>query len=224
MTDPGVPALDATGPRTARAPLRYGGFRAMVAGRALTSLVGAMAPIVLAFAVLDLTGSTTDLGVVVGARSIANVVVLLVGGVLADRLPRALILQGSTAAAALVQFLVALSVLLGFATVPLLVGLSLFNGAFAAVSLPASAALTPQTVPPGLVRQANALVRMGRNAGTVAGMSLGGLASATIGVGWALVCNAALFAVAAACYAGVRTTGPAPRRRGRRGPAEPAAA
>ena len=174
MTDPGVPALDATGPRTARAPLRYGGFRAMVAGRALTSLVGAMAPIVLAFAVLDLTGSTTDLGVVVGARSIANVVVLLVGGVLADRLPRALILQGSTAAAALVQFLVALSVLLGFATVPLLVGLSLFNGAFAAVSLPASAALTPQTVPPGLVRQANALVRMGRNAGTVAGMSLGG--------------------------------------------------
>ncbi|HEV7932339.1 MAG TPA: MFS transporter, partial [Actinomadura sp.] len=91
-----------------------------------------MAPVALAFAVLDLTGSTADLGLVVGVRSLANV---------------------------------ALSVLLGFTSIPILLVLSAVNGALAAISLPAAAALTPQTVPAGEVRQANALARMAMNVG-----------------------------------------------------------
>ena len=47
-----------------------------------------MAPVALAFAVLDLTGSTTDLGIVLAARQIPVLVLLLFGGVWADRLPR----------------------------------------------------------------------------------------------------------------------------------------
>ena len=47
-----------------------------------------MAPVALAFAVLDLTGSTTDLGLVLAARQIPVIVLLLFGGVWADRLPR----------------------------------------------------------------------------------------------------------------------------------------
>ena len=106
---------------------------------------------------LDLTGSVASLGLVVGARSLANVVLLLFGGVVADRLPRPLVLQGSSYAAAITQGVVAASVLAGFATVPLLVVLSALNGAVAAVSMPASQALTPQTVPVGELRPANAL-------------------------------------------------------------------
>jgi hypothetical protein len=47
-----------------------------------------MAPVALAFAVLDLTGSRSDLGFVLAARTVPQVVFILVGGVIADRLPR----------------------------------------------------------------------------------------------------------------------------------------
>jgi hypothetical protein len=53
--------------------------------------------------VLDLTGSAVDLGIVVGARSLANLQLVLFGGLLADRLPRSFILQGTEIAAALTQ-------------------------------------------------------------------------------------------------------------------------
>nr|MDT0657538.1 hypothetical protein [Micromonospora sp. DSM 115978] len=54
-------------------PLRYAPFRLLVAGRTITMFGNAVAPVALAFAVLDLTGSARDLGLVVGARSLANV-------------------------------------------------------------------------------------------------------------------------------------------------------
>jgi hypothetical protein len=50
------------------APLRLPAFRYLVAGRTVTTLGNAVAPVALAFAVLDLTGSVRDLGLVVGAR------------------------------------------------------------------------------------------------------------------------------------------------------------
>ena len=47
-----------------------------------------MAPIALAFAVLDLTGSKTDLGLVLTANWVPQLLLVLFGGVFADRLPR----------------------------------------------------------------------------------------------------------------------------------------
>jgi hypothetical protein len=61
-------------PAGSLAPLRHAPFRWFVAGRTISMLGGAVAPIALAFAVLDLTGSVRDLGLVVGARSMASVV------------------------------------------------------------------------------------------------------------------------------------------------------
>ncbi|PWW52229.1 MFS transporter [Actinokineospora spheciospongiae] len=186
------------------APLREGMFRRLAIGRVTTFVGNAIAPVALAFAVLDLTGSVVALGIVVGARSIANVALLLLGGVLADRLPRSVILQGASTAAAVSQALTAAAVLLGFASVPLLVVLSVVNGAVSAASLPAASALTPQTVPPGLVRQANALVRMGINTAVVTGASLGGMLAALASPGWAMAVAAGIFAVASLFYARVR--------------------
>ena len=62
------------------APLRHGPFRLLLAGRTISSLGNAIAPIALAFAVLDLTGSASDLGLVVGTRTLVNVLFLLFGG------------------------------------------------------------------------------------------------------------------------------------------------
>ena len=49
---------------------------------------------------LDLGGSATDLGLVVGAFALADVVTVLFGGVLGDRLPRKLMMEGSAAGSA----------------------------------------------------------------------------------------------------------------------------
>ena len=97
MTTPEAPVRPTGPPARARllAPLRHEPYRWLVLGRFTSFLGNAVAPIALAFAVLDLTGSVASLGLVVGARSLANVALLLLGGVVADRLPRPLVLQGS---------------------------------------------------------------------------------------------------------------------------------
>lgn len=59
-------------------PPTHPSFRWLVAARTTAILGNAIAPLALAFAVVDLTGSPTDLDLVMAARSIANVAVLLV--------------------------------------------------------------------------------------------------------------------------------------------------
>ncbi|WP_229880559.1 MFS transporter [Amycolatopsis bartoniae] len=185
-------------------PLAHDDFRWLLTGRTCGELGNAVAPVALAFAVLDRTGSAVDLGFVVGARSLASVLLVLFGGMLADRLPRSVILQGSELASALTQAVIAASVLCGFGSVPLLVALSLANGAVAAVSLPAASALTPQTVPENVLAQANAYVRIGANLGRFTGAAVGGVLVAGLGSGWAIAVNASLFLSAALSYRRIR--------------------
>ncbi|MEV4598905.1 MFS transporter [Amycolatopsis sp. NPDC049253] len=185
-------------------PLRGRSFRALATGRTLATFANAVAPVALAFAVLDLTGSAVDLGLVVGVRSVANIALLLFGGVLADRLPRSVIMQGTEVAAGVTQGVLAVSVLCGFASIPFLVGLSAVNGAVAAISLPAAAAITPQTVARTRLSQANALIRLLTNTGRVAGAGAAGIVVAVAGSGWAVAANALLFLAAAVAYRGIR--------------------
>jgi MFS family permease len=186
--------------------LRHARFRSLAAARTTGFLGNAVAPIALAFAVLDLTGSVTDLGIVVGVRSIASIVFVLAGGVLADRLPRALLLQGSCLAAAATAALMALSVLIGFASVPLLAVTALVNGAVAAIAMPASYSITPETVPAENLQEANAILRIGTNAAAIAGAPIGGLLAATAGPGWAMAAIAVVFTIESACWSRVGGT------------------
>ncbi|PYY31884.1 MFS transporter [Curtobacterium sp. MCBD17_030] len=185
-------------------PLRSAPFRWLLAARTTSILGNAVAPIALAFAVLDLTGSAADLGLVVAARSVANVAVLLFGGVIADRLPREMVLVGTSCAAAVTQAAVAVLVITGSASIPSLVVLSVLNGAVAAVSLPAAGALVPDTVPEAQLRPANALLRLGLNGGSILGASAGAGLVAVVGPGWGLAVDAAGFAVAGVLFARMR--------------------
>jgi MFS family permease len=80
-------------------PLQYSAFKNVAAGRFISFVGNGIAPVALAFAVLDLTGSAAQLGVLVAVRALAGTVVMLYGGVLADRMPRALLMQGTSFAA-----------------------------------------------------------------------------------------------------------------------------
>jgi MFS family permease len=194
---------------SALAPLRHAPFRLLLSGRVVSGLGNAVAPIALAFAVLDLTGSPRDLGIVVGVRTLFNVLFVLFGGVLADRLPRHLLMVGTSVAAGLSQAAVAVTVLTGTATIALLIGLSAVNGVFSALAMPATAALLPQTVPDDDRQQANALTRLFFNGTMILGASAGGVLIATVGAGWGIAVDAATFLLAAACFALVRVPKPA---------------
>ncbi|GIF69680.1 MFS transporter [Asanoa ishikariensis] len=188
------------------APLRHSAFRYLVAGRTTNMLGNAVAPIALAFAVLDLTGSARDLGLVVGVRSLANVIFVLFGGVIADRLPRHLVMVGASVLAGATQAVVAFTVLTGTATIPLLLGLSAVNGVAAALAFPAISAMMPQTVPSSMLQQANAINRLAFNSAMIAGSSLGGVLVATAGPGWGLAVDAGTFFLGGLLFSLVRVT------------------
>ncbi|SDT73218.1 MFS transporter [Actinoplanes derwentensis] len=191
------------------AALRSTPYRFLLAGRTINALGNSFAPIALAFAVLDLTGSARDLGLVVGTRTLANVIFLLFGGVLADRLPRHLMMVGSNVAAAVTQAAVAALVLTGAATIPLLVLLSVLNGVASAMALPASAALLPMTVPENVRLQAIALSRIVLNGAMVLGAPAAGVVVAATDPGVGIAVDAVTFVVAAFCFAAVRVAVPA---------------
>lgn len=183
----------------------YASFRNLFFARLLTVLGNGIAPIALAFAVLDMGGTAADLGIVIAARSIFNVAFLLIGGVLADRYSRSKVLLFSSTIAAVSQGVVACLVLDGSATITLLALLGAINGAAAGTSLPASQSMVPQTVPPHSLREANAFIQLGIYGGTVIGASLGGVLISVMGPGWGLAIDALGFAASAPLYLMTRT-------------------
>ena len=181
-------------------PLGYRRFQALFAGRASSMLGSAIAPVAIAFAILDLTGSAAALGLVLAARSIPEVVFMLVGGVIADRFDRARILVAANIVAGVAQGVAATMLLTGTASVPALAALEAINGMASAIVFPAAAAMTPLTVPSALLQQANAMLRLGLNAALIVGAASGGLLVGTVGSGWGLAVDAAAYTVAAGCF------------------------
>ncbi|MGY2701842.1 MULTISPECIES: MFS transporter [unclassified Nocardioides] len=191
--------LDAAPAGTDR-PLRHRNFRLLVTGTATSTLGNTITPVALAFAVLDLGGSASDLGLVVALYALADVVTVLFGGVLGDRVPRQLMLEGSSAACAVTQGVVAALLIGGWATIPLLGAMGVLNGCLGALSQPSASAMTRVTVPAGLVAKAVAQRALLQTSAGVVGFAVGGVLVAGVGSGWAIGVDAATFAIAAYCF------------------------
>ena len=69
-------------------PLRGRNFRRLYIGQSVSVFGDGLTPVAITFAVLDLTGSGTDLGLVLAAQSLPLAALALVGGVWGDRLRR----------------------------------------------------------------------------------------------------------------------------------------
>jgi MFS family permease len=178
-------------------PLGGREFRLLFLGRVVSMLGNAIAPVALAFAVLDLTGSKSDLGFVLAARSVPQVLFLVFGGVVADRLPRHRVMVASSLVSGASQGGIALLLLTGNAALWHLVALVAVNGASSAFFFPASSGVIPQTVAPPQLQQANALLRLAVNATWIAGAAIGGVLVAATSPGWAILVDAATFALGA---------------------------
>jgi MFS family permease len=135
---------------------------------------------------------------VLAAGSLPTIVFLLVGGIWADRLPRHHVMVGSNLVSGACQAAVAALLFAGVAQVWEIAALAAVRGAAIAFFFPASGGIVPQTVPQSLLQQANALLRLSRNATFIVGGALAGLVVAATSPATGIAVDAATFFIAAA--------------------------
>ena len=194
--------------------LRLRDFRNVFLAQTVSTFGDGITPVALTFAVLHLTGSGTDLGLVLAAQSLPLMALALVGGVRADRLPRGAVMVGSDLIRAAVQLMGAYLLLTGSARIWQLAVLAAIHGSAEAFFRPAAGALLPQIVPLARLRQANALMGMSDNFGWMVGPAMAGTLVALIGAGGAIAVDGVTFLVSAAFLATLRV--PAVRQAGAR--------
>lgn len=183
--------------KLALAAFRSKPFRLLFAGELVSLLGTAVAPVALAFAVLDLTGSATDLGYVLAAGWLPQIVFILIGGVLGDRLPRNLVMVGANAFSAAAQGVAAGLLLADVAQPWHLALLAAIRGTATALFFPAAQAVVPEIVERELLQPANALLRLAQSSSTIVGAGVGGIAVAAAGPGWAIAFDAVTYLTSA---------------------------
>lgn len=185
-------------------PLRFPNFRYFFIGQVVNRAGSSMTGVALAFAVLDISDSASALGVVVAAASIPTVVFMLLGGAIADRLPRAVVLRGCNLLQGLAQATTAALVLSGRAEIWHLVVLQAVAGVVLAVSYPAFLGMVPILLPVEERKAAFVLIGQAQSAVGIIGPAVSGVLVATIGAGFALAVDAATYLIAAALLVLVR--------------------
>ncbi len=173
-------------------------FRLVFSSTTISAIGDGVASIALVFAVLHIAhNSPTAVGVVLACRQGAAAVVALAAGVVADRLPRHLVLVVVAAVQAAVQAAVGVLLVTGDASVVLLAVLGVVYGLADGFVIPASNGLIPAVVSKSRLQQANALLGLSRSILGFAAPALGGILVAAGSPGGAILVDAASFAVAA---------------------------
>ncbi|MBK8868002.1 MAG: MFS transporter [Actinomycetales bacterium] len=183
--------------RSQRGPLRHTDFRWFFFGETINTAGSSMSPLALAFAVLHIDNSPTALGLVVASWTVPMVGFMLIGGALADRLPRALVLRGCNLIEGAVQLTSAVLVLTGTAQIWHLIVLQFIGGTAVAVSYPAFHGMVPILLPEADRKAAYLLLSQAQSALQVLGPTVAGIIVAVSSPGWALLVDAATFFVAA---------------------------
>ena len=175
-------------------PLTERDFRLFFIGRAGSLLGSAMAMVAMSFAVLDEGRAVADVGYVTAAGTVPLVVLLLFGGVVADRLPSRTVMVGADLGRCAIDLLLAGLLLSG--TPPLWV-IMVLAGVLGAggVLRPGVTGLVPALTGSEHIQQANALVGVAESTGQVVGPALAGVVVAAGGAGWAIVVQFGLFSL-----------------------------
>jgi len=170
-------------------------FRLLWLGQTGSTIGDGLSFVAIAFAVLEIGGSATQIGIVFAAYFLPNVVFLLAGGVWADRLPRNLVMLTSDAVRAVVQAWLAVLLFTGSAEVWHIIVVAAAHGSASAFFVPAATGLMPQVLSVERLQQGNALMALSRGAAFVIGPALSGVLIAFGGAGL-------VFAIDAVTYVG----------------------
>ncbi|HEX9481942.1 MAG TPA: MFS transporter [Solirubrobacteraceae bacterium] len=182
-------------------PLRNRSFRLLFTGRAISSFGDGLVPVALVFAVLHLTHSPSDLGIVLAAQTVPLVLFVLIGGVWADRLPRQRVMLASDLVRFGAQGGTAALILAGGAEIWQLAALQAVYGIADGFFTPAANGVVPQVVADDELQQANALLGLSENATWILGPAIAGVLVVGVGPGWGIAVDAGTFVLSAAFLA-----------------------
>ncbi|MDC2960678.1 MFS transporter [Streptomyces gilvifuscus] len=182
-------------------PAAHRNYGLLTAAAVVTSLGGNGALIAAAFAVLDAGGDGGDVGLVAASRTLPLVVFLLIGGAVADRLPRHRVMVAANALNCLSQAAFAALVLAGQPQLWQMMLLTALGGTGQAFFSPAAEGMLMSSVQGEHAGRAFAVFRMAMQGAGLGGAALGGAMVAVLGPGWVLAADAAAFAVAGALRA-----------------------
>jgi predicted MFS family arabinose efflux permease len=192
--------------------LRRRDFRLLLSGQAVSVFGDRMVTVALAFAVLEVGGSASAVGLVLAAGMLPLVASVLVGGVVADRVSRRSVMVVADLVRIASQGAMAALLIAGSAELWMLAALAGVTGAATGFFNPASTGLLPEVVEPEDLQPANALRATVVSASEIAGPLVAGVLVAAAGSGWAIGADALTFAVSAACLARLRVPARAARQ------------
>ncbi|THA31262.1 MFS transporter [Streptomyces sp. A1277] len=196
MTDAAAPV-----PPSARPAPAGRNYRLLTAASIVTGLGTHGALIAAAFAVLQAGGDGGDVGLVAAARTVPLVLFLLIGGAIADRIPRHRVMVAANALNCVSQGLFALLVLAGDPQLWQMMVLTALCGTGQAFFGPAAEGMLMSSVSGEQASRAFALFRMSTQSAAIGGAALGGAMIAAMDPGWVLAVDAAAFAGAGALRA-----------------------
>ncbi len=186
--------------------LSHSSFRYLWLAQTASVLGDRMVIVALALFINDLTGSATDIGIVLGAQTLPFVAFLLIGGVWADRLPRARLMIATDVARAVLHGFLALLIFTGWVEIWHVVVIEALFGTAEAFFRPAYTGLLPRTVPPDQIQPAQALANVSSNVAELSGPALATALVLGLGAGWAFALDALTFVVSAVFLLRVRVT------------------
>jgi MFS family permease len=174
--------------------LRNRNYRLYFWGQLLSMMGTWMQTVALAFLVLKLTGSGTDLGLATAARFIPIFVFGPFGGLIADRLDKRRVLYVTQTLSALVAGIFALLIGLGVIEMWMVYLLALVLGCINVFDNPARQSFIAEMVRPDELSNAITLNSVSLNLARVFGAALGGLFVAVLGLVWCFALNGVSFA------------------------------
>lgn len=174
-------------------------FYQFFTARTISNFGNGMSPVALAFGVLDIAGADAgSLSLVQGARTVPILLLLIVGGTIADKYGRAKVMGLADMWLSVLILIAAWSFITGSPSVWLLAVVGLLSGLLNGIWYPAFAGLVPIIVPEEKLQSANAAIGFGSNVAFMFGTASAGLVVLYFGVGWALAIDALTFLIAGA--------------------------
>lgn len=178
-------------------------FRWFYLARTISLFGGGMTPVAMAFAVLAAPHGQHLLGYILAAALLPHVLLLLIGGSMADRYRRDRLIQLANVGSGFTQAGIAVVVLTGMNPYWIF-PLAVVNGILGAFTGPATRGIVIELVDRDQIKEANALLSASRSAAKVVGPALAGILVATLGGGWGIALDAVSFFLAALCMARVK--------------------
>ena len=162
-------------------PLRHRDFRLLWTGQTVSSFGNAVRSVALPFQLLALGASPLQLGGAVGINTATSVAFLLLGGAVADRFPRRVLILASDLLGGCVVGVIALLSAAGQLRIEHVYIAAVGLGAADAFQSPAYSAIIADLVPANILRAGNAARLLGRSLARIVGPTVGGLVVALAG-------------------------------------------